>query len=84
MPRRVFIFLKKTGNSVSYLPHRQLRKKRTINYIFRQSYLPHRQLRNKPSAQGAGYAGYLPHRQLRNRYGSKTDRFTRLPAAQAA
>lgn len=46
MPRRVFIFLKKTGNSVSYLPHRQLRK--TISDIRGSgaSYLPHRQLRN--------------------------------------
>ena len=46
MPRRVFIFLKKTGNSVSYLPHRQLRKDRIAKFYRLRGYLPHRQLRN--------------------------------------
>ena len=47
MPRRVFIFLKKTGNSVSYLPHRQLRKNMEYTEYGKISYLPHRQLRNR-------------------------------------
>ena len=46
MPRRVFIFLKKTGNSVSYLPHRQLRKFILKDAAIFIRYLPHRQLRN--------------------------------------
>ena len=46
MPLRVFIFLKKTGNSVSYLPHRQLRKEAEEKGASLPSYLPHRQLRN--------------------------------------
>ena len=46
MPRRVFIFLKKTGNSVSYLPHRQLRNASKSRYAHYRRYLPHRQLRN--------------------------------------
>ena len=45
MPRRVFIFLKKTENSVSYLPHRQLRKVMIQQINLLNSYLPHRQLR---------------------------------------
>ena len=65
MPRRVFIFLKKTGNSVSYLPHRQLRNnsEREMMGLFR--YLPHRQLRKKAVKQKINRDCYLPHRQLR-------------------
>ena len=66
MPRRVFIFLKKTGNSVSYLPHRQLRKTENLFPPRITCYLPHRQLRNQPEEAVAGDNGYLPHRQLRN------------------
>ena len=65
MPRRVFIFLKKTGNSVSYLPHRQLRKIDCIKYLQQYSYLPHRQLRNSVRFEVNLYRRYLPHRQLR-------------------
>ena len=49
MPRRVFIFLKKTGNSVSYLPHRQLRNTFETYNELQTGYLPHRQLRNMPT-----------------------------------
>ena len=66
MPRRVFIFLKKTGNSVSYLPHRQLRNTigKTRNAVI--CYLPHRQLRNMFLVISFISNSYLPHRQLRN------------------
>ena len=66
MPRRVFIFLKKTGNSVSYLPHRQLRNARAAQIFGEFRYLPHRQLRNVRWAVMKVMACYLPHRQLRN------------------
>ena len=65
MPRRVFIFLKKTGNSVSYLPHRQLRNCCAQVAVTGNRYLPHRQLRNVAKTGNFGKAGYLPHRQLR-------------------
>ncbi len=65
MPRRVFIFLKKTGNSVSYLPHRQLRNGYGLMVAASISYLPHRQLRNNAKATVLAFDGYLPHRQLR-------------------
>ena len=66
MPRRVFIFLKKTGNSVSYLPHRQLRNPILNAIIDAASYLPHRQLRNPDFIKNQKWLCYLPHRQLRN------------------
>ena len=65
MPRRVFIFLKKTGNSVSYLPHRQLRKEQHSSHILQKRYLPHRQLRKIYPEVQRDESGYLPHRQLR-------------------
>ena len=65
MPRRVFIFLKKTENSVSYLPHRQLRKVSDNEFRHMISYLPHRQLRNIDAHIFTRYNRYLPHRQLR-------------------
>ena len=66
MPRRVFIFLKKTENSVSYLPHRQLRKDAQASRATYNSYLPHRQLRKIKGEGATLIVGYLPHRQLRN------------------
>ena len=66
MPRRVFIFLKKTGNSVSYLPHRQLRKADHQKKIKDRRYLPHRQLRKLTELYLGVSLSYLPHRQLRN------------------
>ena len=66
MPRRVFIFLKKTGNSVSYLPHRQLRKVQSRIDIGSGCYLPHRQLRKFFDLLSEHNKRYLPHRQLRN------------------
>ena len=66
MPRRVFIFLKKTGNSVSYLPHRQLRKYQRLPADQGRSYLPHRQLRKLSVNITVVPFCYLPHRQLRN------------------
>ena len=66
MPRRVFIFLKKTGNSVSYLPHRQLRNKESGTDFYFCCYLPHRQLRNYEPTTVLRIIRYLPHRQLRN------------------
>ena len=65
MPRRVFIFLKKTGNSVSYLPHRQLRKSEMPRQRAASGYLPHRQLRNFSDVLQQLVLSYLPHRQLR-------------------
>ena len=65
MPRRVFIFLKKTGNSVSYLPHRQLRNLAVPTNPAMIRYLPHRQLRKQLRPLSARSHGYLPHRQLR-------------------
>ena len=62
MPRRVFIFLKKTGNSVSYLPHRQLRKIEAMGFGSLNSYLPHRQLR-KCHVANAGFGAALPAAQ---------------------
>ena len=68
MPRRVFIFLKKTGNSVSYLPHRQLRKYPISANRYWRGYLPHRQLRKFVTYERRCRISYLPHRQLRNAF----------------
>ena len=50
-----------------YLPHRQLRKQRYIDYDDFLGYLPHRQLRKKGNGLWLRNVGYLPHRQLRKR-----------------